>query len=160
MRRPTRSPRARSEDASGFGSGLSAGFLTARRLKSKGRRAHAHAPPADDAPSSSPIGSLTSSACSVCTTAEASDAETEDEEVAGPLGEPQPTKLHKPKGATCKSCGTRLPLTAAASACKCGHAFCARHMHDHKCSHDYRAPARAKLAEDNPKLEGTKLERM
>lgn len=64
------------------------------------------------------------------------------------------------KGVACVSCGTRLPLTATTSACKCGNTFCAAHMHDHKCTHDYQTSSRAKLAQDNPKLEVDKLERM
>ena len=167
MRGPMRSPRrGRAEDASGFGSGLSAGFLTTvGRPKHRARRASSAHPPAPQADDAS-CCSLTSSACSACSTAEAGDAESAGVEAACAHGEHhQPSKLQKNKGATCKSsacktCGTRLPLTAAASACKCGHVFCALHMHDHKCAHDYRAPAQRKLAEDNPKLEGTKLERM
>lgn len=63
-------------------------------------------------------------------------------------------------GGACKSCGCRLPLTACAAACKCGHIFCAAHMHEHACAFDYKAPHEAKLRTNNPKTEGAKLERM
>jgi hypothetical protein len=33
-------------------------------------------------------------------------------------------------------------------------------MHDHSCAHNYRTDSRRKLAEDNPKVEGHKLERL
>ena len=61
----------------------------------------------------------------------------------------------------CKTCDCRLPLTAhASSICKCGHMFCAAHMHNHKCSFDFRSGARKKLDETNPKVQPSKLERL
>ena len=66
----------------------------------------------------------------------------------------------KVKGSACRACGCRLPLTACASACKCGEIFCAAHMHEHACRFDYKRGHEAKLREENPKMEGPKLERM
>ena len=66
----------------------------------------------------------------------------------------------KVKGKACKSCGCRLPLTACASACKCGESFCANHMHAHNCVFDYKTAHEAKLREENPQVEGHKLERL
>lgn len=61
----------------------------------------------------------------------------------------------------CKTCDCRLPLTAhASSICKCGHSYCAAHMHEHKCSFDFRSGARKKLDEANPKVQPSKLERL
>lgn len=74
-----------------------------------------------------------------------------------PLG---PKRGKVSKGFTCFECERRLPLTACASACKCGEVYCAEHMHSHNCSHNYRAQAQSKLREDNPKLESSRLERM
>lgn len=91
---------------------------------------------------------------SICATASASACE---------LVAPSPSpgaKEGKIKGMACKSCGCRLPLTACTSSCRCGHAFCAEHMHTHDCAIDYRGMSRRKLREDNPKLEGPKLERL
>lgn len=66
-------------------------------------------------------------------------------------------KVH---GSACRSCGCRLPLTACAAACRCGHTFCPTHMHEHACCFDYKSAHNAKVRKDNPKLEGPKLERM
>ena len=75
---------------------------------------------------------------------------------------PSPTKHQVKKGRTCSltGCECRLPMTACTSACRCGEAFCAEHMHCHDCPVDYRKMQQSKLREDNPKLEGHKLERM
>lgn len=82
------------------------------------------------------------------------------EAVDGPPELPKGGKGGKVKGSACKSCGVRLPLTACTAACRCGHTFCAAHMHDHACHFDYKTPCRDQLREDNPKMEGPKLERL
>jgi len=74
-------------------------------------------------------------------------------------GAPPPSATRKrPR---CKACNLRLPLTATcASACQCGDIFCARHLHAHDCSFDYHSREQHKLAEDNPKMAPSKLERL
>ena len=39
-------------------------------------------------------------------------------------------------------------------------AFCANHMHAHNCVFDYKTAHEAKLREENPQVEGHKLERL
>jgi len=59
----------------------------------------------------------------------------------------------------CKACGVRLPLTAyLGCGCKCGHVFCAAHLHEHDCPFDHRAIHKRKLAAANPKLSAPKLD--
>ena len=75
---------------------------------------------------------------------------------------PNPVAKKKVKGLACKQCSCRLPLTACASACKCGDVFCAECMpaSRHACPVDYKAMHIKKLQEDNPKLGSQRLERM
>lgn len=114
-------------------------------------------PPADEA--EAVCGECCESAHAVATPPElCTDVAVAADGIAAPS--PVGGKEAKVKGRGCKSCGCRLPLTAYASACRCGHAFCAEHMHAHDCAFDYRGVSRRKLAEDNPKLEGPKLERL
>ena len=80
--------------------------------------------------------------------------------VDGPHELPKGGVGGKVKGTACRACGCRLPLTACASACKCGEIFCAAHMHEHACVFDYKRGHETKLREENPKLEGPKLERL
>ena len=78
---------------------------------------------------------------------------------SAPSPNPIPKKV---KGLACKKCSCRLPLTACASACKCGEIFCAECMPAscHSCPVDYKAMHMEKLQQDNPKLGSQRLERM
>ena len=93
--------------------------------------------------------SSTSSSCSVS--------------VGPPTSAPSPNPMapKKVKGSACKQCNCRLPLTACASACKCGEIFCAACMPAscHACPIDYKGMHIKKLRDDNPKLGSQRLER-
>lgn len=82
------------------------------------------------------------------------------QEMDGPPHLPKGGKGGKVKGIACKGCGGRLPLTACATACKCGDNLCAKCSFDHCCPFDYKSKHESKLREENPKMEGPKLERM
>lgn len=85
---------------------------------------------------------------------------TEAAEDASAAPPPPPhSPQRKPHRRACKECGCRLPLTACASACKCGSTFCAKHMHCHECPVEYQELQQRKLREDNPAVAGHKLER-
>ena len=58
----------------------------------------------------------------------------------------------------CAMCSTKLRLLGFR--CRCGACFCAAHRHGdaHRCSFDYAASERARIAADNPKIVHPKLE--
>lgn len=60
----------------------------------------------------------------------------------------------------CYLCNKKTGLTGFL--CRCGYVFCATHRHaeDHVCTFDHKAQARQLLAEQNPKLDRTGLERI
>lgn len=66
----------------------------------------------------------------------------------------------KVKGIACFGCGCRLPLTACATACKCGENYCPRCAGTHVCRFDYKRRHAQRLRDENPKMEGGKLERL
>lgn len=60
----------------------------------------------------------------------------------------------------CGVCGKRLGLTGFS--CKCGLEFCGKHRYAeaHPCEFDHKTSERQRLAEDNPLVQGSKLDRL
>jgi len=58
----------------------------------------------------------------------------------------------------CAECDVKLPISACIHAmCRCAQSFCAAHMHEHKCTFDYRTSAQQRLRTSNPKLKPAKM---
>jgi len=58
----------------------------------------------------------------------------------------------------CAECDVKLSISACIHAtCRCGQSFCAAHMHEHKCTYDYRTRAQERLRTGNPKLMPSKM---
>jgi predicted nucleic acid binding AN1-type Zn finger protein len=55
---------------------------------------------------------------------------------------------------TCDAPGCRKSVSTFSFKCKCGGGFCAKHRlpPDHKCTYDFRAADRERLAAENPKV--------
>ena len=69
-------------------------------------------------------------------------------------------KARRRKHVRCKAKGCRVKLGTyllSASLCKCKQPFCAVHMHDHRCTFDFRQEAAGRLAHHNPVVKPSRL---
>lgn len=66
----------------------------------------------------------------------------------------------RPSKKKCGVCKKKVGLTGFQ--CKCGLVFCASHRYPeaHSCPYDHKTAERQKLAEDNPLVEASKLEKL
>ena len=118
----------RRREASSWGKGLSKGFLNAKPKKKRVRKAPSPTPP---------------------------------DEAAAPADEAAraaaPTKRAS-SALRCETCATRLPITACLHAkCRCGLTFCASHLHEHRCSFDYKATEKERIRRAMPICMPSKL---
>lgn len=78
-------------------------------------------------------------------------------------GPPLSTPAPQPRQQTvsrCLACRKRVGLLGFK--CRCGDLFCATHRYSdkHGCSYDYRAAGRAAIAEQNPIVKASKIEKI
>ena len=57
------------------------------------------------------------------------------------------------------SCKKKLGLTGFK--CRCGHSYCGQHRYaeSHECEFDYKALAKAKIADSNPLCQASKIQK-
>mmetsp|Transcript_4168 Transcript_4168/g.9092 ORF Transcript_4168/g.9092 Transcript_4168/m.9092 type:complete len:175 (-) Transcript_4168:1125-1649(-) len=72
---------------------------------------------------------------------------------------PAPPPTNPPR-CNVSSCKKKLGLTGFK--CKCGHVFCGQHRYaeSHSCTFDYKTAERAKLAENNPVVQASKVQKI
>ncbi|CAD7695567.1 unnamed protein product [Ostreobium quekettii] len=83
-----------------------------------------------------------------------------DPAAAAGVQEPPERPHSKPVKVRCPVCRRRVGLTGFA--CKCGRVFCGEHRYAeaHDCGFDHKGAERRKIAEDNPVVLGSKLDRL
>lgn len=74
-----------------------------------------------------------------------------------------PPKVQKSsliKTVRCFSCREKLGMFGIS--CKCGHVYCSQHRmpEDHSCTYDFKSQQKQILEKQNPKVAGSKLEKI